>query len=330
MHTPAWVVSGHGDDANPQLVERPLDAITAPIVVAVAASAVNYKDALAVTGRGRILRTTPLVVGIDLAGTVVRSNHVDWPAGTPVVVCGRGLGEERDGGLATYCGVEPEDLLPLPDGWTPAAAMALGTAGQTAAHGVALLQRHGVTPAHGPLVVTGATGGVAGIALRLLYDAGYQVHAVTTKHADLAVRERLHALGVADIIPGDEWCSGAGSPLQRAAYAGGIDTTGGEPLAALLRRTLPYGAVATAGVAAGSNLPTSMFPFVLRGIGLLGIASVHLPDADRQAAWQCLTAAFTPAEADVLARRVALVDVLDAATGLVDGTNVGRVVVDVS
>ena len=206
--------------------------------------------------------------------------------------------------------------------------MALGTAGQTAAHGVALMQRHGVTPACGPVVVTGATGGVAGIAIHLLAHAGFTVHAVTGKHTDPAVVERLTALGVDQVISRDDWCANAGAALGKARYAGGIDTTGGEPLAALLRQTVPYGAVATAGVAAGADLPIGMFPFVLRGIALLGIASVHLPEADRRAAWDLLTSALTSEQALGLAHRVALADVLAAANALVAGTNVGRVIVD--
>lgn len=303
------------------------DDIDSPVQVAVAHSAVNYKDALAVTGKGRIIRRFPCTPGIDLAGTVVRSDDARWQVGDRVFATGWGLGEVHSGGLTQLAGVEGDWLLPIPAGWDSASIMSLGTAGLTAMQAVIGLERNLVTPGNGPIAVTGATGGVAMVAIHLLAALGYEVHAVTGKKDDPEAAAQLEALGATELLDRTAF-AGEQAALGSERYAGGVDTTGSTPLAALLARTKRYGAVATCGVAAGSDLPTTMFPFILRGVSLVGVSSVEYPTDRRQAAWKRLTDSIDPDSFAPWTRQLPLTEVPDAAAEMIAGTTRGRIVVD--
>lgn len=271
--------------------------------VAVAYSSLNYKDALALTGRGRAVRRFPMVPGIDLAGTVVASGDPRWRAGQVVMAVGRGLGEERWGGYAARANVPSDALRAVPPEWTPAAAMAVGTAGFTAALAVEAIGRAGVVPERcaRPMLVTGASGGVGSWAVALLAAAGYRVAAATgrTEQGDY-----LRGLGAAEVVPRAEL---AREPrgLESERWAGGIDTVGGATLATLLAGTARDGAVAACGLAGGATMATTVFPFILRGVALLGINSTHPPAALAEAAWE---RAFSPTARAVVERIAQQID----------------------
>jgi len=243
------------------------------IVIRVRWSSLNYKDALAATGEGKILRTSPLNGGIDAAGTVIHSNHPGIKIDQAVLVTGYGLSQTHDGGYADYIRVPGEWVIPLPNALDPRSAMILGTAGLTAALALHRLELNGVAPTSGPILVSGASGGVGSIAINLLSDQGYQVIALSGKPDQHGYLKRL---GADDVLLRTNM-DFSHRPLQKARWAGAIDTAGGAILDWLISTTQPWGCIASIGMAAGTTLNTSVMPFILRGVGLLGITSAGCP-----------------------------------------------------
>ncbi len=277
---------------------RVQDLSAGEVLIRVACSGINYKDALAATGAGRILRRFPLVGGIDLAGTVEESQASDYGPGDAVLVTGCGLSETRDGGYAQFARVPAEAVVPMPAGLTAASSMEIGTAGFAAARAVMRMEVNGLTPALGPVVVTGATGGVGSLAIDLLSGRGYEVVAVTGKReAD----EYLRSLGAAHVLLREELVLGS-QPLESARWGGAVDNVGGETLSWLLRTTRELGSVASVGMAAGSQLSSSVMPFILRGVSLLGINSASLPRAERLATWSRLAGDLKPRHLERIVR----------------------------
>lgn len=298
------------------------------VLIDVTASSLNYKDGLAVTDKGKIVRGDyPFVPGIDLVGTVVESRSSDWNSGETVVLTGSGTGESRWGGYATRARATAESLVTLPQAMSPEDAMLIGTAGFTAMLSMIALERSSVRPGEGDVVVTGATGGVGSFSVALLASAGYRVVA-STGSEDKA--EYLKRLGVADVIGRDVLGQGAKRPLDSARWAGAIDSVGGETLAAILSQTSRHGAVAACGLAGGAELKTTVFPFILRGVALLGIDSNTCPPKIRQEVWNRLGEASSRGALDAIERTtIGLSDVPDWSEKIVAGETVGRVVVDV-
>ena len=296
------------------------------VTIRVAWSGINYKDALAATGAARILRRYPLVGGIDLSGTVIHSQDPRYAPGDAVLVTGCGLSETHDGGYAQIARVPADWVVPLPPGLSLRSAMALGTAGFTAALAIARMELNGQTPAAGPVVVTGATGGVGSIAIDLLAGRGYEVIAVTGKPNS---HDYLRALGASQILA-REALAGEGRPLERVRWAGAIDNLGGEALAALLRSTEPGGNVASIGQAAGTALQTTVMPFILRGINLLGIGSVGVTRAPRLALWQRLATDLAPRHLERIVTRVlTLAQLPQAFATYLDASHTGRTLVHI-
>jgi putative YhdH/YhfP family quinone oxidoreductase len=294
-------------------------------LVRVAYSSINYKDALAGTGKGAIARRLPLVGGIDFAGTVVESER--FAVGTEVLVCGCGLSETHHGGYAEFARVPADWAVPLPAGLDARAAMGIGTAGLTAALAVARMEQVGLTPALGPVLVTGATGGVGSFAIDLLSTRGYETVAVTGK-ADAAAY--LEGLGAARVL-GRADVAGDGKPLGRATWAGVVDSVGGQMLADLLPTIKPQGAVASIGLAGGVALHTTVLPFILRGVSLLGINSVTLAPTERAAIWGRLAGDLAPRHLEAIVHaEIALAELPAALDAYIAGTVVGRTVVAVA
>ena len=254
------------------------------VTVRVEWSAVNYKDALAVTGRGRVLRQSPLVGGSDAAGCVEQSEHPDLPPGTPVVITGGGLGETRDGGFAPRLRVPAAMVIPLPDGLSTRQAMIIGTAGFTAALALERMEHNGQTPALGPILITGASGGVGSFATALCAQGGYEVAALTIKPDSI---EHLQSLGAQKIILREGLAMGRRA-LETARFGGVIDTLGGDYLGWATRCVRAHGTVAVIGMASGTDFSTSVMPFILRGVSLLGIDSVDVPRERREGIWSRL------------------------------------------
>ena len=289
-----------------------------PVRVRVERSALNYKDALALTGSAPIARVTPLILGIDFAGRVEASTDPRFAPGDPVLATGWGLGERHHGGLATLAACPGDWLHRLPAGTDADWAMGLGTAGLTAWLAVERLRAAGVIPARGTVAVTGASGGVGSLAVALLDHLGYTVHAISGTPAAAA---ELRALGATEVL--EREVLAPGKPLRPARFAGAVDTVGGAPLGALLAQIAPLGAVAACGNAAGMALPTSVAPFILRGVSLLGIDSVGVPREERELAWAGLAEALPPDTA--LPRRVLDLDqALDEAHRMLRGQGHGR------
>jgi acrylyl-CoA reductase (NADPH) len=315
--------SGHGVEAA--VVD--LDDATLPpgdVTIQVEYSTLNYKDALAITGRGAIVKQWPLTAGIDLAGVVESSEHPDWKPGDRVVVNGWGLGETRDGGLAQRSRVQSDWLLAVPPPYSTRDAMAVGTAGYTAALCVQALLKHGLTPARGPVLVTGASGGVGAVAVRLLAGLGFEVDASTGRSE---TRAMLQALGAAQIVDRRE-LSVAGKPLQGERWAGVIDTVGSYTLANACARTKWHGVVAACGLAQGADFPGSVMPFILRAVTLVGINCVFVPNELRRAAWALLAAHLPVDTLAGMAHAIGLHDAIAASADLLDGRLIGRAVVD--
>ena len=296
------------------------------VTVRVEYSTLNYKDALAITGRGAIVKSWPLVAGIDLAGVVERSEHPSWRPGDRVVVNGWGLGETRHGGLAQRARVSADWLLELPAPYGTHDAMAIGTAGYTAALCVLALQRHGLAPAGGPVLVTGASGGVGAVAVRLLAGLGFEVEAATGRPA---TAERLRRWGASRLVDREE-LSGPGKPLQSERWAGVVDTVGSHTLANACARTRWHGAVAACGLAQGADFPATVLPFILRGITLYGINCVYVPNESRRQAWALLADHVPPQSLAEMSLDVPLGGAIAAATALLEGRLPGRAVVDVN
>ncbi|MGH8821100.1 MAG: MDR family oxidoreductase, partial [Rhodoferax sp.] len=296
------------------------------VTVRVEYSTLNFKDALAITGRGAIVRQWPLVPGIDLAGVVEQSDDAAWKPGDRVVVNGWGMGETHWGGLAQKARLASAWLLRLPDAFSTRQAMAIGTAGYTAALCVLALQRHGLKPGDGEVLVTGAAGGVGSVAIRLLSGLGYTVAASTGRPQEAGY---LKSLGAAHIVDRTE-LSAPGKPLQKERWAGVVDAVGSHTLANACAATRFNGAVAACGLAQGADLPVTVMPFILRGVTLYGINSVYVDSAKRAEAWQLLA---QHVDADTLQRMTAeigLSQAVEKSTELLDGKVRGRVVVDVN
>jgi acrylyl-CoA reductase (NADPH) len=296
------------------------------VSIDVAYSTLNYKDALAITGSSPIARIWPLVPGIDLVGTVTESSHADWKAGDTVVLNGWGVGEGHWGGLSQKASLKGDWLVPLPSAFTPKQAMAIGTAGYTAALCVDALVNAGVTPDKGEILVTGATGGVGSVAIALLKKAGFTVAATTGKVAE---SDYLTQLGATTIIDRAELAE-KGRPLQKERWAGVVDSVGSFTLANACAQTRYGGAVAACGLAQGPDFNTTVMPFILRGVRLLGVESVNCPKGPRLAAWERLARDLDPALLDVIGHEVGLSEAIEAAKGLMAGTVRGRIVVDVN
>ena len=317
------------DDTGQSAAVSQLDAAQLPagdVSVDVEYSTLNYKDGLAITGSSPVVRTFPMVPGIDLAGVVTSSSHSDWKAGDKVVLNGWGVGEAHWGGLAQKARLQGDWLVPLPGAFTSRQAMAVGTAGYTASLCVEALLAQGVTPQQGEVLVTGATGGVGSIAVALLARAGFTVIAATGKAAEA---DYLKQLGASDVIDRAA-LSAAGKPMQKERWAGVVDSVGSHTLANACAQTRYGGVIAACGLAQGMDFPASVAPFILRGVSLLGIDSVMAPRPPRLAAWNRLAKDLDPALLEVIATDIGLADALGVAADLLAGKVRGRVVVDVN
>ncbi|UEM20891.1 oxidoreductase [Skermanella mucosa] len=300
------------------------DLPEAEVTVAVAWSSFNYKDGLALTGKGRILRKFPMVPGIDFAGTVIRSDSPDCKPGDAVVLTGWGVGESWSGGFAERARVKPEWLVPLPDGMTARHAMAVGTAGFTAMLAVMALERHGLDR-NREILVTGAAGGVGSVAVRLLAANGYTVAASTGRPEQA---DYLKSLGASVIVDRNELAQPS-KPLTSERWGGAVDTVGGTTLASVLAGVAYGGAAAACGLAGGADLPTTVMPFILRGVSLLGIDSVNCPKPRRQEAWTRIARELPPETLDAVTTEVALEDLPRLAEDILKGQVRGRTVVRV-
>lgn len=297
------------------------------VLVSVAWSSLNYKDALAVTGRGKIIRAFPMVPGIDLAGTVEESSVPTFKKGDPIVVTGCGLGEDRWGGYSQMARVEEKSIVPLPDGLSLKQAMAIGTAGFTAMLCVMALEDHGLKPGDGEVVVTGAAGGVGGIAVALLARLGHEVVASTGRSE---THEYLKALGAGRIVDRNFFKTPPDKPLGSQRWVGAVDTVGGETLASILR-SLAYGrSVAACGLAGGADLNTTVFPFILRGVNLLGINSSLCPYDRRLKAWRRLARELPLELLDGMTDTAPLSEVPRLSERILEGKIRGRTVIDIN
>ena len=297
------------------------------VTVEVECSTLNYKDGLAITGSSPVVRKFPMVPGIDLAGVVSESSHPDWKEGDRVVLNGWGVGETHWGGLAQKARLNGDWLIGLPAAFSSRQAMAIGTAGYTAALCVDALVNYGITPDQGEILVTGATGGVGSVAVALLSKAGFNVVAATGKASEEAY---LKGLGATDIIDRASLAE-KGKPLQKERWAGVVDAVGSHTLVNACAQTRYCGAVAACGLAQGADFPSTVMPFILRGVALLGVDSVMAPKARRMAAWDRLARDLDlNALENVIAKEVGLADAIPAASELLEGKIRGRVVVDVN
>ncbi|MGD9870728.1 MAG: MDR family oxidoreductase [Thauera sp.] len=296
------------------------------VTVRVAYSTLNYKDGLAITGKGPVVRKFPMVPGIDLAGTVEASSHPGIAVGDAVVLNGWGVGEGHWGGLAQRARLKGDWLVPLPAAFTPRQAMAIGTAGYTAMLCVMALERHGVTPASGEVLVTGANGGVGSVAVALLAKLGYTVVASTGRPQEA---DYLKTLGAAEIIDRAQ-LSAPGKPLAKERWAGAVDTVGSHTLANVCASTKYRGAVAACGLAQGMDFPSSVAPFILRGVTLAGVDSVMAPRAERLEAWRRLAQDLDVAKLELMTHEIGLGEAVATAAALLEGKVRGRVVVDVN
>lgn len=316
------------DDAGYRAAFQPIDEAVLPagdVTVQVEWSTLNYKDALAITGKSPVVRRFPMVPGIDFAGTVLESTNAAWQAGDKVILNGWGVGETHCGGLAEVARVKGEWLLALPNSFTTRQAMAIGTAGYTAMLCVLALEKHGIKPPDGEILVTGANGGVGSVAVALLAKLGYTVVASTGRSAEA---DYLKTLGASQVIDRSE-LSAPGKPIGKERWTGVIDTVGSHTLANACATTQYRGAVAACGLAGGMDFPATVAPFILRGVTLYGIDSVMAPLKVRQEAWQRLTRDLDITRLEAITREIGLSQAIAVATELLDGKVRGRVVVDV-
>ena len=295
------------------------------VTVRVEWSTLNYKDGLAVTGKAPVVRRFPMIAGIDFAGTVEQSSHPQWKPGDEVVCNGWGMGETHLGGYAEKARVKGDWLVRLPEGMSTRSAMAIGTAGYTAMLSVLALENHGLTPGRGPIVVTGAAGGVGSVATAVLSKLGYHVIASTGRVSEAGY---LKDLGATEVIDRNE-LSGPPKPLAKERWAGGIDSVGSTTLANLLSMTKYGGAIAACGLAAGMDLPSSVAPFILRGVCLLGIDSVMCPIEQRKVAWSRLARDLDLAKLTEITQEIGLDQVIAAGSQILAGQVRGRIVVKI-
>ena len=295
------------------------------VTVRVEWSTLNYKDGLALTGKAPVVRRFPMIAGIDFAGTVEQSSNPQWKAGDPVVCTGWGMGETFLGAYAEKARVKGDWLVRRPEGMSARDAMAIGTAGFAAMLAVMALEKHGVTPQSGPVVVTGAAGGVGSVATAVLAKLGYHVIASTGRASEA---EYLKSIGAAEVIDRSE-LSGPAKPLAKERWAGGVDSVGSTTLANLLSMTTYGGAIAACGLAAGMDLPSSVAPFILRGVCLLGIDSVMCPLEPRKAVWNRLARDLEPKKLAGITQEIGLDQVIGLAPQILAGQVRGRVVVKI-
>jgi acrylyl-CoA reductase (NADPH) len=299
------------------------DLMEGDVTVRVEWSTLNYKDGLAITGKAPVVRRFPMIAGIDFAGTVESSSHPAWKAGDKVILNGWGLGETHLGAYAQKARVKGDWLVRLPATMSTRDAVAIGTAGYTAMLAVIALERSGLTPARGPIVVTGAAGGVGSVAVALLATLGYAVTASTGRPDEAAY---LKGLGAAEVIDRKE-LAGPPRPLAKERWAGGIDSVGSTTLANVLSMTRYGGTVTACGLAGGMDLPASVAPFILRGVSLVGIDSVMCPLGLRQEAWRRLETDLQRAKIEAITSEIGLPEVIEAAKRIVEGRVRGRIVV---
>ena len=302
------------------------DLAEGDVTIHVGWSGINFKDALAATGKGKILRQYPMVGGIDVAGTVVASSCEQFQPGDQVLANGSGLSEVRDGGFSEYLRLSSEFTMPLPAGLSQREAMGLGTAGFTAAMSLYRMEANGQKPENGPIVITGASGGVGTVAIDLLTAAGYEVHAITGKVAEF---DWLEHLGAKQCISRHDLHWGQ-KPLEKASWAGCIDNVGGDMLAGITRVIDVWGNIACCGNAAGHGLHTTVFPLILRGVSLLGISSANCPIGTRKLLWDRLGNEWKPPHLDeIIKREVALHEMDSVMQDMISGLSLGRTVVKV-
>ena len=317
------------DDAGYRCELKELDESALPdgdVTVQVAWSTLNYKDGLAITGKGPVVRKFPLTPGIDMAGTVLESAHPCWKPGDKVVLNGWGVGETHSGCLAQKARLKGDWLVPLPSAFNERQAMAIGTAGYTAMLCVLALEKHGVKPSDGEILVTGANGGVGSVAIMLLAKLGYTVIASTGRPEEAA---HLQALGAAGIIDRKELAE-PGKPLGKECWAGVVDSVGSTTLANACATTKYAGAVAACGLAGGADFPSTVMPFILRGVTLYGIDSVMAPSDNRIEAWNRLARDLDVSKLEANTNEISLVDAIKVGAQLLEGKVRGRVVVNVN
>lgn len=302
------------------------DLMDGDVVVEVNATTINYKDGLAITGKAPVIRHWPLVPGIDCAGTVITSQNSTFKPGDQVILNGWGVGETHMGAFARYARLNGDWLIHRPDAISATDAMAVGTAGYTSMLSVMALERHGITPDSGPIVVTGANGGVGTVAISILSKLGYQVIASTGRPEEA---EFLTSLGASEIID-RATLSEPGRPLGKERWAGGIDAVGSHTLANVLAQTSYGGAVAACGLAQGFDLPATVMPFILRGVCLLGIDSVMAPKPLREESWRRIVTDLDLNKLHALSKTIGFDDIIDTAHAMMDGQVRGRVVVDMT
>ena len=323
----AIVLTQEGKATKAEL--RPVDEKELPsgdVDVAVEYSTINYKDALAITGRGAIVKKWPMVPGIDLAGRIETSGSPDWKAGDRVVVTGWGLGETTWGGLTQKARLDSRWLLALPEAYSARQAMAVGTAGFTAALCARALERHGLEPGDGEVLVTGAAGGVGSIAVAILAGMGHTVVASTGRPTEI---EYLEGLGAARILDRAEFTK-PGKPLQSERWAGVVDTVGSHTLANACAATRWNGAVAACGLAQGADFPATVLPFILRGVTLYGINSLITPNEERRACWELIAKHVDTAKLNAMTGEIGLTEAIAFAPSVLEGKVRGRTVVDVN
>jgi acrylyl-CoA reductase (NADPH) len=302
------------------------DLMEGDVTVAVEWSTVNYKDGLAISGKAPVVRRFPMIAGIDFAGTVIESAHPGWRAGDKVIGTGWGMGETHLGAYAERARVKGDWLVALPAGMSGRDAMAIGTAGFTAMLAVLALEKHGLTPSDGAMVVTGAAGGVGSVAISLLAKLGFHVIASTGRTGEAGY---LRDLGAAEVIDRNEFSAPA-KPLAKERWAGGVDSVGSTTLANLLSMTKYHGAIAACGLAGGMDLPSSVAPFILRGVCLLGIDSVMCPIAKRKVAWERLAKDLDKAKLAEITHEISLGEVMETAPKILAGQIRGRLVVKIA
>ncbi|WML91832.1 MDR family oxidoreductase [Thiothrix lacustris] len=296
------------------------------VTIRVAYSTLNYKDALAITGKGPVVRRFPMIPGIDLVGTVEHSDNAAYKVGDTVVHTGWGVGEVHPGGLAEKARLKGEWLVPLPSAFSPTQAMAIGTAGFTAMLCVMALERHGVTPEKGDILVTGAAGGVGSVAVSLLTKLGYTVVGVSGRPEEA---DYIKSLGASEVLDRAEFSSPA-KPIAKERWAGAIDVVGSHTLANVCSTMKYRGVVAACGLAGGMDFPSSVAPFILRGVTLAGIDSVMCPRVERLEAWQRLARDLDATKLEMLSHEIGLTEAMQVAGELLEGKVRGRVLVDIS